>query len=115
MSLEVNMCVKENTIFTRFNGELDESTVGEIKSKLTEILDKYDIKNIVFNLKRLRFMDSSGIGMIIGKYNQIKPRRGSIILCELNENIERIISMSGLLRICTLRDSEESARWFLGI
>lgn len=115
MSLEVNMCVKEHTLFTRFKGELDEATVSQIKDKLTMILEKYDVKNIVFNLRKLNFMDSSGIGMIISKYNQVKNKNGDIIICELNKNIERIVSMSGLLRICTLRDSEDSARWFLGL
>lgn len=115
MGLEVNMCIKQDTIFTRFKGELDEMSVKDIRIKLADILRKYDIKNIVFNLHDLDFMDSSGIGMIIGRYNQIHEKNGHIILCELNNNIERIVLMSGLLKICTLRDSEASARWFLGL
>lgn len=109
------MCIKQDTVFTRFKGELDEMTVTDIRSKLCEILNKYDVKNIVFNLHDLDFMDSSGIGMIIGRYNQVKEKKGKIILCDLNSNIERIIVMSGLLKICTLRDTESSARWFLGV
>lgn len=109
------MCIKQDTVFTRFKGELDEMTVTDIRSKLCEILNKYDVKNIVFNLHDLDFMDSSGIGMIIGRYNQVKEKKGKIILCDLNSNIERIIVMSGLLKICTLRDTESSARWFLDV
>ena len=115
MGLEVNMCIKQDTVFTRFKGELDEMSVSDIRKKLSEILKKYNVRNIVFNLHDLSFMDSTGIGMIIGRYNQVKEKDGKIILCELNQNIERIIIMSGLLKICTLRDSEVSARWFLGL
>lgn len=115
MGLEVNMCIKQDTIFTRFKGELDEMSVTDIRAKLCEILRKYDVKNIVFNMRDLSFMDSTGIGMIIGRYNQVKEKCGKIILCDLNQNIEKIIVMSGLLKICTLRDSEASARWFLGL
>lgn len=115
MGLEVNMCIKQDTIFTRFKGELDESTAKDVRQKLSELLKKYNIKHIVFNLEKLDFMDSSGIGMIIGRYNQVIERNGSIILCEINQNIERIVLMSGLLKICTLRESEASARWFLGL
>lgn len=115
MSLEVSMYIKQDTVFTRFKGELDEMSVTDIRTKLNEILNKYDVKNIVFNLHDLNFMDSSGIGMIIGRYNQVKDKKGKIILCDLNSNIERIIVMSGLLKICTLRDTESSARWFLGV
>ena len=103
MGLEVNMCIKQDTVFTRFKGELDEMSVTDIRAKLCEILRKYDVKNIVFNMRDLSFMDSTGIGMIIGRYNQVK------------EKCEKIIVMSGLLKICTLRDSEASARWFLGL
>ena len=115
MGLEVNMYVKNDTIFTRFKGELDELTVKEVNRKLKLILEKYNIKNIVFNMQYLNFMDSSGIGMIIGKYNQIHDMNGQIVLCEINENIERIVRLSGLLKICQLRDTEESAKWFLGL
>ena len=96
MGLEVNMCIKQDTVFTRFKGELDEMSVTDIRAKLCEILRKYDVK-------------------IIGRYNQVKEKSGKIILCDLNQNIEKIIVMSGLLKICTLRDSEASARWFLGL
>lgn len=115
MGLEVSMCIKQDTIFTRLKGELDEFSVKDIRVKLSDILKKYDIKNIVFNLRELTFMDSSGIGMIIGRYNQVHDKKGNIILCDVNKNLEKIILMSGLLKICTLRDSEASARWFLGL
>ncbi len=113
MGLSVNICIKKNTIIARLNGELDESSITELRVKLNEVINKYDINNIIFNMKNLSFMDSSGIGLIIGRYNQIHKKNGQVILCELNTAIERIITLSGLLKICTLRDSEESARWFL--
>ncbi len=115
MALEVNMCIKQDTIFARFKGDLDEASSKDVRSKLSDLLKKYNIKNIVFNLQELTFLDSSGIGMIIGRYNQIIERDGKIILCEINQHIERIILMSGLLKICTLRETEASARWFLGL
>ena len=76
MGLEVNMCIKQDTVFTRFKGELDEMSVTDIRAKLCEILRKYDVKNIVFNMRDLSFMDSTGIGMIIGRYNQVKEKSG---------------------------------------
>lgn len=115
MALEVNLMIKQDTIITRLKGELDEENVGGVKVKLTELIKKYQIKNLVFNLEELSFLDSSGIGMIIGRYNQVMANHGQVVLCAINTQIERIILMSGLLKICTLRDSESSARWFLGI
>lgn len=72
MGLEVNMCIKQDTVFTRFKGELDEMSVTDIRAKLCEILRKYDVKNIVFNMRDLSFMDSTGIGMIIDVIIRLK-------------------------------------------
>ena len=54
-------------------------------------------------------MDSSGIGYIIGRYTQVKNRRGRIIVCSMNSLIERIFNLSGLKRICSIVENEEQA------
>ncbi|MGM9972387.1 MAG: anti-sigma F factor antagonist [Anaeroplasmataceae bacterium] len=113
MGIRINMNISHHTIFARLIGELDESTINEVRNKISEMIKKYEIKNLVLNMKELEFMDSSGIGLILGRYEELKKRNGQIVLCSLNENIKRIIMLSGLVKICTLRESEESARWFL--
>lgn len=115
MSLSVNMCIKNKTIVARLKGEMDEGTVGDLRNKISDLIEKYDINNIIFNLRELSFMDSTGIGLIIGRYNQIRNKQGKIILCEVNNQIEKIINLSGLLKIVNLYESEESAKWFLQI
>lgn len=114
MSIRINMNISHKTIFARLIGELDESTINEVRNKLIDYINRYDIKNLVLNMKDLTFMDSTGIGLILGRYEQLKKNNGNIILCNLNENVKRIIMLSGLTKICTLRENEESARWFLG-
>ncbi len=113
MALNVNLYLRKNTLFTRLKGEMDQSTCRELRVKLLEVIVKYDVVNIVFNLKDLEFMDSSGIGIIIGRYNQLKTKGGKVILCNLNDNIEKIVVLSGLPKICIIKDSEESAKYYL--
>ena len=60
-------------------------------------------------------MDSSGIGFIIGRYNYLKKLSGSIILCNMTEQIRRLVMISGLARICELRKDEEDANKYLGV
>jgi stage II sporulation protein AA (anti-sigma F factor antagonist) len=60
-------------------------------------------------MKDLSFMDSTGIGIIIGRYNQLKLKSGKVILCSINKSVERIILLSGLPRICIIKENEESA------
>ena len=54
-------------------------------------------------------MDSSGIGFIIGRYTQLKGRKGKIVICSMNKMVERIFNLSGLKKICLVTSSEEEA------
>ena len=113
MGLTVNLYIKKRTLFIRLKGEMDEHTSTELKLRLCSVIEKYQINNLVFNMQALEFMDSSGIGVILGRYNQIKMANGEIILCEMSEEIRRIVRLSGLERICKIKETEEKAKWHL--
>lgn len=113
MSLSVKFFMRKNSMFIRMNGEMDQESVGNLKDKLIQIIKEKKVKNIVINLKELTFLDSTGIGIIIGRYNQLKLRGGKVILCSINKNIERIILLSGLPRICIIKENEEEAQFYL--
>ena len=99
MALNIQMAIKKNLLFIRLRGELDQSSTENLKFRVSEVIDKYYIKHIILNLENVGFMDSSGIGFIIGRYSQIKKRQGKIVICSMNNIIERIIVLSGQLII----------------
>ena len=115
MSLSCKMSIKDDNLFVRLSGDMDQLTSNNLRIKLNEAIIKYKIKNLILNLKGVDFIDSSGIGVIIGRYNQIKNNGGTIYLCELNETLTKIIHLSGLTRICTIKESEESISWLLEV
>ena len=94
-------------------GEMDQENVGSLRDKLVKIINDKNIKHLVFNLKELTFMDSTGVGIIIGRYNQLKSKNGKVILCDINKNIQKIILLSGLSRICIFKENEEESYKFL--
>lgn len=115
MVLNVQLFIKKDVLFNRLEGELDQGSVEEFRVKVIELIDKYHIKYLVLNFHKLSFMDSSGIGFIIGRYNQLKQLNGKIILCDMNEQIERIVYLSGLNKICLIMDNEEKVSEYLGV
>lgn len=115
MKLNVQMAVRGSTLIMRLKGDLDQHSIDGLKRKSVDIIDKYYIKNIVINLEQVQFMDSSGIGFIIGRYTQIKHRRGRIVICSMNNLIERIFNLSGLKRICNVASNEEEATRILEV
>lgn len=115
MILNVQMLIKKNVLYVRLDGELDQHTVEDLRVRVTELIEKYQIKHLVLNFFKLNFMDSSGVGFIIGRCNRLKREKGSVVLCSLNENIKRLIQLSGLHKICTISKNEEEVNEYLGV
>lgn len=109
MGLSVQMALKKNMLIIRLKGELDQASCEKLKYRVSEVIDKYRVKNLVINMDEVPFMDSSGIGFIIGRYTQLKCRRGKVVICSMNNMVERIFNLSGLKKICLVTKSEEEA------
>ena len=115
MGLNMQMAIRKNRLFLRLTGELDQAVTENLKIRVSEIIDKYMIKHVIINMDKLQFMESSGIGFIIGRYAQVKRREGKIVICSMNDIIERIVVLSGLKRICLIAASEEEAENYLEV
>ena len=108
MSLNVGVYVKRDILILRLKGELDDVSVVDLRLRISNYIDDYKINHLVLNLQDLSFLDSSGIGFIIGRYHQLRNRYGDINISNVNSRIERIIYVSGLAKICKIRESEDA-------
>ena len=115
MSLNVQMSVKRNTLLLRLNGELDQYGSNRIKNRVIEVMKKYQIKFLIINFENLSFMDSTGIGFMIGRYYDIKKNNGKVIICSMNNIIKRIFNLSGLQKICSVVKNEKEAYEMVGV
>lgn len=107
LGLTVGVYIKKNYLILRLKGELDDVTVSDLRMKISKYLDEYNIKHLIINVKELTFLDSSGIGFIIGRYHQLRRNGGDISIVSINSKIERIILLSGLTKICMIRENED--------
>lgn len=113
MNYEVD--VNGNTLVIKLKGELDDYMAKSIRDRLDYILFRKDIKNLIFDLSEIDFMDSAGIGLIIGRYKIIKPRGGkSMIVCD-NQYTNRILKMSGVYGLFENYPSLEDAFLYMNI
>jgi stage II sporulation protein AA (anti-sigma F factor antagonist) len=79
--------------------DLDHHVTNEIKENIDAMIDRGIVKNIDFDFSLTGFMDSSGIGLIMGRYKKIMPLGGRISVLGINPTIERIIRISGIHKI----------------
>ena len=80
-------------------GELDHSVAAGVRAELDELILDPGVRRLVFDLNGLEFMDSSGIGLIIGRYKLMARRGGSVAVRSPGRRVDRIFQMSGLYQL----------------
>ena len=107
MSIGISVQVQKKILFVDLSGELDQYTSPKVKNKLMIMIENNPIEHMVFNLKRLDFMDSSGIGIILGRYNQLKDKGGRVFVVGMNPVVSKVFHLSGLNQIITVIEDEK--------
>ena len=115
MSLNINVIIRDDSLLVRLKGSLEESTTKELRLRVSEIIERFQITNIILNMEDVTYIDDSGIGFILGRYNQVKRNRGIIIVCNMNDYVKAIAKASGFLKICLEKETEEDALSFLKV
>jgi stage II sporulation protein AA (anti-sigma F factor antagonist) len=115
MSLQIEMEHHRKALIVRLKGELDHHTAEAVKAQMESAITKGEINHIVLSMKDLTFMDSSGIGVIIGRYKQITSKGGKMIVCDVNPAVYRLFELSGMFKILTFHENERLALSSLGV
>lgn len=100
---------KKDTLIAVLDGELDHHHAVKVREELDKLLQDTSIKNLIFDLARLNFMDSSGIGVFIGRYKTISKRGGATCIANVSQQLHKVIEVSGLYNIFKQYDSVKDA------
>ncbi|MFA6859794.1 MAG: anti-sigma factor antagonist [Clostridia bacterium] len=93
-------CKEHNqTLFVLLSGELDEHTADYTRTSLDEMFMNKQFEQVVIDLSELEFMDSTGIGVLIGRYKKLKDKKIPIYICNPSSHAEKIFKMTGLFEI----------------
>jgi len=106
MSITVSLYVENQVLFVNLNGELDHHTSEQLRSRLNEVMNESEVKHIIFNLKHLDFMDSSGIGIILGRYKHLVKTNGTVMVIGMKPIVKKVFDLAGLSRIIHVIEDE---------
>ena len=109
VQLQVKFSSRGSTLIVAIYGEMDHHSAEYIREKVDGEMLKSTTKNVVFDFSRVTFMDSSGIGVIMGRYKNIQKLNGKAVIANVNSQVKRIFEMSGLLRIMPVYDNIDTA------
>lgn len=87
----------------KLRGELDHHSADETRELIDNKLNKEIYNKIIIDFKNLDFIDSSGIGFIIGRYKVIRKRNGTIEIINASKKVKKILDMSGIGKIISIK------------
>ena len=90
---------RRQTLTVRLEAELDHNAAARMRVELDELLKDAGVRRLVLDLEKLSFMDSSGIGFIIGRYKLMARRGGSVAVKNADKRMDRIFRMAGLYEL----------------
>ena len=88
-----------STLILHISGELDHHIASQVSKTVDTQIEKGNLKTLIFDFTGMTFMDSSGIGMVMGRYRKMNFLGGQTYVSGIGEGVDRIFAMSGVYRI----------------
>ncbi len=97
--MESKFYEEDKLLVFKITDEIDDCSVQKIRRKADYDIEKYMPKKVVFDFDSVTFMDSAGIGLIIGRYKFANMLGGKLEVANLTQNVKKIFEMSGILKL----------------
>jgi len=97
--MQIKVKQRDDMITALLCGELDHHSAYETRESLDRLIAKFRNTDLVLDLKNLSFMDSSGLGVIIGRYKKLKSDGRRLYVTNANRQIDKVMNVSGLYSI----------------
>ena len=106
MEEKLSCRVDRTMLHIRLPRELDHHNAEEVRRQADRMLERFMILRLVFDFQDTEFMDSSGIGVIMGRYKNIHFLGGTMELEHVNPRIQRMLRMAGVYRLIGSQEGE---------
>jgi stage II sporulation protein AA (anti-sigma F factor antagonist) len=98
-----------NILICRVKGDLDHHTAEEFRTFVDYNLENNPVKHLLLDLTHLSFIDSSGIGTLIGRYKKVSSVGGKVVVVNENKQVSRVFEVSGIYEIISSYSSISKA------
>lgn len=99
---------KDKQLLIEITEEIDHHIAEKVRRKVDNEITRYMPRKTIFDFSRVTFMDSAGIGMVIGRYKMMKLIGGELEIINANRTVKKILEMSGILKIIPVKELEEN-------
>ena len=104
--MDVNYEKKDKLLLINFTEEIDHHTTEKIRRRADYEIERYVPRKVIFEFNKVSFMDSAGIGLLIGRYKNARAIGAKVELKNVNKSIYKILKMSGITRLIPIKEEE---------
>lgn len=87
-------------------GELDLRVADKLRTELDELINRNPGKDLVLDFSNVNFIDSSGLGVLLGRYKKIHPSGTKIYINDVQPQVKRVLELSGIMRLIKVTDQQ---------
>ena len=107
--MHIASTVKANKMIIKVKGDLDLVSAQQFKQVVERSIVKGRTKNIILDLEEVGFIDSSGLGVILGRYKNLRNRGGRLSIINPQPQVTRLLELSGIGKLAHIYNSEKEA------
>ncbi len=94
----------DKMLYVQITEEIDHHTTEKLRRKMDYEITRFMPRKVVFDFGKVTFMDSAGIGLLIGRYKLAKMLGGSTRIVNASKSIKKVLEMSGVVRIIPIEE-----------
>ena len=106
----LTLSFRDEIITAKLQNEIDHHSAAAIREKIDEMLYKELPRAIVFELSEVNFMDSSGLGLILGRYTKARELGAEVVIKNPSKRTEKIFRMAGTDKFIKIIHDKEKKR-----
>ena len=107
--MEIIYEVSSDILIADLFGELDHHAAEKVRQNVDEMMALYGSRYLILDFSRVTFMDSAGIGVILGRYRRLQSSGGKMAIASCGPKIRSILNMAGVFSIIEYADTKAEA------
>ncbi len=105
--VRLELKVIKDTLLVQIGGELDILAADRIRQEIDRVMQARKIQKLILDLEEISFMDSAGLGVILGRYKKISAVGGKMYIVRAHPGIRKILELAGVHKLVTLCQDEK--------
>ena len=104
--MDVRYLKEDKQLIIKFTEEIDHHTTEKMRRRADYEIERHIPRKVIFDFNQVSFMDSAGIGLLLGRYKNANMLGAKVELVNVNQSIYKILKMSGITKLIPINEEE---------